>query len=233
MLCGKPAMAHKIRLQPLDSAAKKAGRHPYRPNLYSGLSPCHVESDFAYNCRVKLMLLLLLAASNWTAADYGDGGKIRFQDGTVYLDKCEGITGANFAGAFPRIDYEITLEAMRVEGEDFFCGLTFPYKDDCCTLVVGGWGGRVVGLSCLDGMDACHNEARTYRDFLNGQWYKIRLRVVDGRIQTWIDDKKLIDVGTKGRRVSIRPDSIPSKPLGIASYFTGAAFRNFAIKKLG
>ena len=55
-------------------------------------------------------------------------------------------------------DYEVTLEAMRVDGNDFFCGMTFPAGKDPCTLIVGGWGGTVVGLSSINGMDASENE---------------------------------------------------------------------------
>ena len=38
------------------------------------------------------------------------------------------------------MDYELRLEAKRVEGGDFFCGLTFPVGKEYCTLILGGWG---------------------------------------------------------------------------------------------
>ena len=52
----------------------------------------------------------------------------------------------------PRTDYEIRFETRRIEGFDFFCGLTFPVGEKYLTLVLGGWDGNVVGLSCLDGI---------------------------------------------------------------------------------
>ena len=54
---------------------------------------------------------------------------------------------------FPKTDNELSLEAMRADGTDFSCGLTFPVGSSPCTLIVGGGGGSVVGLSSLDGPD--------------------------------------------------------------------------------
>jgi hypothetical protein len=49
------------------------------------------------------------------------------------------------------MNYEIKLEAKKVTGNDFFCGMTFPVGDSFCSFIVGGWGGPVVGLSSIDG----------------------------------------------------------------------------------
>lgn len=168
----------------------------------------------------------------WVRADYEDAGAVWSDQGVVHLEEGEGLTGVNWAGDCPGGDYEITLDAMRVRGDDFFCGLTFPVGKRFCTLIAGGWGGRLVGLSNLDEMDAYHNETRTYMDFEPGRWYAIRLRVAGERIQAWIDGKRLIDISIKDRHVGIRADVTPSKPLGIASWFTAAAFRGFRIEAL-
>lgn len=58
----------------------------------------------------------------------------------------------------PVMNYELSLEAMRVDGSDFFCGLTFPVGSNFCSFIVGGWGGGVVGLSSLNSEDASQNE---------------------------------------------------------------------------
>ena len=100
------------------------------------------------------------------------------------------------ANTVPRYRLEVELEAMRVEGSDFFCGLTFPIKDEFCSLIVGGWGGGVVGLSSVDGSDASENETTGYREFEKGKWYPIKLRVTDQRITAWIDGKEEVDLGT-------------------------------------
>ena len=47
----------------------------------------------------------------------------------------------------PKINYEVALDAMRVSGSDFFCGLTVPVNDSFCSLIVGGWGGGLGGVS--------------------------------------------------------------------------------------
>ena len=60
---------------------------------------------------------------------------------------------------FPREDYEVSLEARRLEGTDFFCGLTFPVGKEPCTLIIGGWGGTTVGLSNVDDYSAALTKA--------------------------------------------------------------------------
>jgi len=115
---------------------------------------------------------------------------------------------------------------MRVEGSDFFCALTFPVADSCCSLIVGGWGGGVVGLSSLDGMDASENETSQFMRFDTGRWYRVRVRVTRNRIEAWIDKNKVVNVITTDRRISVRPGDIElSQPFGLASWQTTGALR--------
>jgi hypothetical protein len=130
------------------------------------------------------------------------------------------------------MNYEISLEAMRVDGGDFFCGLTFPVDKSPCSFIVGGWGGGVVGLSCIDGYDASENATTRYREFKNGQWYRIRVRVTPSKIEAWIDDEKMVDATTTGREISIRPEVERSRPLGIASWCTTAAVRTIQVRRV-
>jgi hypothetical protein len=141
------------------------------------------------------------------------------------------VTWTN-AAELPRINYEIALDAMRVEGSDFFCALTFPVKEDPCSFIVGGWGGGVVGLSSLDGQDAANNDTTRYMSFDNGKWYALRVRVTETNLQCWIDSDIVVDVETKDRRISIRSEVEASRPLGIASWSTTAALRNIRLRKL-
>ena len=62
------------------------------------------------------------------------------------------------------------MEARRVEGDDFFYCLTFPYRDTHATFVLGGWGGSVCGISSIDFMDAMDNSTMTAREFEEGKW---------------------------------------------------------------
>ena len=83
------------------------------------------------------------------------------------------LTGVSYTNELPRIDYEVSLEAMKIDGSDFFCGLTFPVDNAFCSFIAGGWGGGVVGLSSIDGMDASENETTKYMKFDASRWYPI------------------------------------------------------------
>ena len=171
--------------------------------------------------------------TGWKVSDFAGTGEVTTKDGRITLEtgQTTGITWTN-ANDLPHMNYEISLEAMRVEGSDFFCGLTFPVAKDPCSLIVGGWGGGVVGISSLDGQDAANNETTKFMTFKNGQWYQIRLRVTEGKIQAWIDADKVVDVDTSERTISIRLEVERSKPLGIAAWSTTAALRNIRLRKL-
>ena len=152
----------------------------------------------------------------------------------------EGCSGVTYKGKFPTTNYELSLEAMRVDGSDFFCGLTFPVKPAAdhprldpekkdevwpCTLVIGGWGGGVLGLSSIDGNDASENSTSQYKTFESGQWYKVRLRVTEKKVEAWLDKEKVIDLTIGHRKLSVRIEVEESKPLGIATWRTTGAVR--------
>ncbi len=166
----------------------------------------------------------------WEKTKFGGEGDIEVKGGTLVIGAGNSLSGVHWTGDYPKMNYEISLEAMRVDGSDFFCGLTFPVGDDSCSFICGGWGGGVVGLSSLDGSDASENETTGYEEFKNGQWYKIRVRVTDGKIEGWIDDKQRVDVDTEGKRIGVRIEVDLSRPLGIATYNTTAALRDIKIK---
>lgn len=168
----------------------------------------------------------------WKSSEFGGSDDIEVKDGRLVVGFADGCNGVTWTKDFPKLDYEISLEAMRVDGTDFFCGLTFPVGSSPCSLIVGGWGGSVVGLSSLDGQDAAHNDTTRTMTFKKGAWYRIRLRVTQDRIQAWIDDKPVVDAVTKGRKISIRLEVERSKPLGIASWCTTAAVRDIKYRKL-
>ena len=143
-----------------------------------------------------------------------------------------GITWADEA-SLPRSNYEVSLEAMKLEGSDFFCGLTFPVGKSACSLIVGGWGGMVVGLSNVDGADASENETSAGMEFKRDRWYRIRVRVTDDKIEAWIDQEQLVNLETKGKFIGLRHGDINlSLPLGIATYETKAAIRDIRLRRL-
>jgi hypothetical protein len=120
---------------------------------------------------------------------------------------------------------------MRIAGNDFFCGITFPVGKNPCTLIIGGWGGTTVGLSSIDGKDASKNETTTLRNFDKNRWYHIRLLVTDEFIKSWIDSTKVIDFTPGNKKLSIRPEVELSRPFGIASWNTTAAIRNIHLQR--
>lgn len=164
--------------------------------------------------------------TGWRETAFSGHGEVECRSGLIALNMGDPFTGINWTNDFPKMNYEIALDAMRVNGSDFFCGLTIPVGDSFCSLIVGGWGGSLVGISSLDGMDASENETTKFANFEKGHWYRIRLRVTQGRIEGWIGKEKLIDVKTTDRRISLRPGEIElSKPMGLACWQTAAALR--------
>ncbi len=168
----------------------------------------------------------------WKETDFSDHGIVRVDGGTIVLGRGY-LTGITWKGDFPKSGYEIRFEAARLEGSDFFAGITFPVGSSFCSWINGGWGGTMVGLSNLDGYDASENETSTAFDFVKGRWYKFLLRVTGDRIQAWIDDGMVIDADIRGRKVDLRPGEIElSAPLGFASYSTVAGLRRIEYRKI-
>jgi hypothetical protein len=171
--------------------------------------------------------------TGWIESPFGGHEETHVEDGNIILDfGAAEISGVTCTQPVPTNNYEISLEAMRLSGNDFFCGLTFPVDDQFCTFIVGGWGGTVVGLSSVNGYDASDNETSTYAWFDNKKWYYIKVRVTSEKIQAWIDYEKVVDFNRTGKKLSIRGEVQPSRPLGIAAWNTRAALRNIKIKYL-
>jgi hypothetical protein len=168
----------------------------------------------------------------WKATEFGGQGDVTVEEGQILLDFGSSMTGVTWTKDFPTSNYEIQLEAMRVDGIDFFCGLTFPVKKSYCSLIVGGWGGAVVGLSSIDGKDASENDTTQYMKFDKGRWYAIRLRVTDDRISVWLDDKQVVDQDIRGKKISTRNEVDRSRPLGFSTWETKAALRKIAYRPL-
>ena len=168
----------------------------------------------------------------WKNSNVGIEGGIEVTNGHMNLEMTDGISSITWQKDFPKTNYEIRLQAMRIEGGDFFCGLTFPVQKDYCSFIVGGWGGTVVGLSSIDGEDAARNDSTKYQRFETGKWYSIRVRVTEHRIQAWIDDQPMVDQPLAGKKISIRPEVGSSKPLGIASWNTTAGLKGIEYRRL-
>jgi len=172
---------------------------------------------------------------HWKITDFGGQGKVYVKDGSIYLEQGNDMTGITWAGPLVRTNYEITLQAMRVSGSDFFCGFTFPVNDKYCSLILGGWGGSLCGLSNIDYYDAANNETTRFVSFENGKWYHIRLRVIPNRIQAWLQEEgeePLVDMDITDRKIDTRAEMDLCQPMGVATWQTAGAVRNIILSKI-
>jgi hypothetical protein len=170
--------------------------------------------------------------SGWEKTSFGTEGPISVSGGELILGMGEGCTGVTYKGVIPDCNYKITLDARRREGNDFFCGLTFPVKSEFCTFIAGGWGGAAVGLSNINGKDAAENETTSLRNFEKNKWYHIGIEVTETEIKAWINEEKVIDFKYAGKKLSVRPEVSLSKPFGIATWYTTAGIKNVRVERI-
>lgn len=157
--------------------------------------------------------------------------------GVLVLERGEPFTVVKYEGKAPMLldEYEISWEAMRVEGNDFFAALTFPVgsKEKCATFVTGGWGGWTVGVSSIGHQFANENETTGSMEFEPKRWYKFTLQVNTKCLRGLIDGKEQFKVSIKGKSIDMHPSEITkSAPLGFASYSTKGAIRNVTVRPL-
>ena len=175
--------------------------------------------------------------NDWESVDIGASGAVELEGGLMIINQGDSISGAVYkkAASLPMTNYEISLEAKRLEGVDFFCGLTFPVGSvkTCATLVCGGWGGAVTGISNIDNLDASENSTSNFVRYEDNKWYAVKVRVTPENLSVWIDAKHLIDQDLKDKKVNVRPGPIESYlPLSFTTYATTAAIRNVKLKVL-
>jgi hypothetical protein len=171
--------------------------------------------------------------TGWKSTDFGGEGEVTVKAGVILMEVGNDMTGITYGrDDFPKMDYEVTLEGKKLKGSDFFCTTTFPVGDSHCSLVVGGWGGAVVGLSSIDGRDASENDTKSLHTFERDKWYRLRIRVSKEKIQAWLDDKSVVDLATKGKKITIRGECEPCKPFGVATWRTVGAVRDIRLRSL-
>ncbi len=161
------------------------------------------------------------------------GGEVTIENGMLVLGTGRPMTGVVWVENFPQENYEIAVEANRLDGSDTFCGMTFPVGNSYLALIVGGWDGTVVGLSNVDDLSADNNETTKEILLENERWYPIRLRISSAAVEVWLDGVQVIDLKRKGRHFSLPPEQHLSRPFGVNTYNTKAAFREFKFRNLG
>jgi hypothetical protein len=171
--------------------------------------------------------------SGWRVAPFDAGGAVNaISNGIVECGVGNPFTGLVYTNTPLTMNYELSLEAMRVEGSDFFVALTIPVLTNYCTVIVGGWGGGLCGVSSVDYLDASENQWSESLNLLNDRWYRLRVRVTPGVLQVFLNDTlygariEYLDSG----RLSLRFGDIDKTvPLGLATYCTRAWWRNFTV----
>jgi len=168
----------------------------------------------------------------WEITNFGPQGPVYLSGNEIILGMGEGCTGITWKKDFPTMNYKVTLEAKKITGNDFFCGITFPVGESPCTFIAGGWGGTTVGLSSINGKDASENETTTLMKFDRDRWYNICVIVKPDTIKALIDNVVVVDFAIGDKRLSIRPEVELSRPFGITSWNTTSALRNIRVQKV-
>ncbi|MBM3964511.1 MAG: DUF1080 domain-containing protein [Planctomycetes bacterium] len=151
----------------------------------------------------------------WEVTNFGGEGEVENKKGSLMLSRGEPLTGVTRLGKdFPLENYELRWSAQRVEGSDFFAGITFPVGKEHCSFICGGWGGGLVGISSINGNDASENETSSYRNFKNGEWYRFKIRVDAKNITVWLNDEQILEIERENRKFSVRAEVMRSRPLG-------------------
>lgn len=170
---------------------------------------------------------------SWKTAEFGGEGKPKVENGLIIVPAGQTLSGVTSTRKdLPRMGYEIEVDAQKLEGSDFFCALTFPVGESHASLVLGGWGGSICGISSLDYQDAANNETTKSIEFKDKEWYHVRMRVLPKRLQAWLDEEMIVDANTEDRKVDIRIDIAESLPFGLATYQTTAAYKNIRVRRL-
>jgi len=128
-----------------------------------------------------------------------DPGPVKVEKGVLLFGKEDLWTQIAWDGEFPTCDYELSLDAMRVEGDEDFCTINFPVGSSGCRSIVEGWGGRTSALQHVDDTDVSNDTAQS-PEFASKVWYSFRVRVTAGRVTVWVNDKTMFDVTRQDRR---------------------------------
>lgn len=178
---------------------------------------------------------LLAAPEAWrvlTEHPFSRHGEVQVRAGHLTMAAGQPGTGLGYRGPVPRVDYRITIEARRTAGSDFFSSLTFPILDQHASLIIGGWGGGVTGISNIDGMSAVENQTTGYTPFENGRWYKIELQVTREELTAKLDDAQIILVDVPDRQFNVWLEKEPLLPLGVATWYSGGEIRKMELEEL-
>jgi hypothetical protein len=164
-------------------------------------------------------LLAKDSLEGWESTNFGGEGSVEIKDGVLMLGRGDPLTGVTSKKKdLPTDKYEMRWKAKRVDGTDFFAGVTFPIGKEHCSFICGGWGGGLVGISSINGNDASENETSSFRDFKNNKWYSFHVRVESKALKVWIDEEEVVSLDREGKSFSLRAEVLSSRPLGYCAF---------------
>jgi len=169
---------------------------------------------------------------HWEAARFGGQGEYSVSKEQIELGFGYMMTGVIYQGKLPQDNYRVRYQAKRIEGTDFFGTLTFPVRDSHCSLVLGGWGGPTVGLSCIDGEDASRNDTMNIMGLDDDKWHQVELTVQYPKIECRINGEQIFETDVQGKEVSVRGDVRVCRPFGFCSFETIAQIRKVHVIRL-
>jgi hypothetical protein len=163
---------------------------------------------------------------------YETGGTVEVKNGAVHLATGQPYSAVMWEGGFPRTNYEVELKAKKIDGNDIFCGLLFPVGTNYCTMILGGWGNSVIGLSCVNYMAAADNETAVIKSFRANEWYDVKLRVTPEKIEAWVEGEQLIDLELAEKTITPYFGLEMFAPFGFFTFETSAAAKDIYVKRI-
>jgi hypothetical protein len=202
--------------------------------LLAGLAIAIAASGLAMSQQPKTTALFDgKTLDGWKKAGFANEGDVHVEDGSIVMPAGRPMSGVTSTRTdLPTTDYELTFEARRLDGNDFFAACTFPVGKSFITLINGGWGGTITGLSSLDGADASENQSGKYVKYEDKTWYRFRVRVTDKAIRCSVNDEEVVAVDIEDREVGTRIETRRNQPLGFSTYRSTGEVRKVEVRKL-
>ena len=162
-----------------------------------------------------------------SAEEDGPPGEVRASNGQITLDQAPKTwTSLVWQGEFPTTDYELLYEFQHLGGgatvTDFPVGQS-QFRADCQSEAFGVER-RKDGVS-----SELYSALFSYTD----QWQRVQTRVSEGRIQAWLNGRKVADLPAVAALLSAGAINLKGWPLHFGTCTAAGAVRNVYIRRIG
>ncbi|NQT86975.1 DUF1080 domain-containing protein, partial [bacterium] len=127
--------------------------------------------------------------------------------------------------------YEVALEVMNTSKPNTV-GIVVPIGRAQCLLTAGGWDGGIAGLTTVDDRWGNDNPTTHRMQFPRDEWYRVRLRVTERKVQAWVGAAKVFDIARAGHVFALPTDRDPLRPFGIETWAQSAKVRNIVMRRV-